>query len=183
MSLPSRAAALSTRASIWAISKISPAWIFSAKSLAHLMQTFEIEPEAVVHDLHPGYLSTSWAKEWAAERSLAAHRRAASPRAHRSLHGGARHRRAGDRLEPRRHRLRHRRPHLGRGSADRAVGWPDPGISSALRISITFPCPAARQRFASRGAWRLAACIMPVSMSNRRRCWRCSAQSRRKCAC
>ena len=34
------------------------------------MHTFEIEPEAVVHDLHPGYLSTSWAKEWAAERNL-----------------------------------------------------------------------------------------------------------------
>jgi hydrogenase maturation protein HypF len=34
------------------------------------MHTFEIEPETVVHDLHPGYLSTSWAKEWAAERGL-----------------------------------------------------------------------------------------------------------------
>ena len=34
------------------------------------MHTFEIEPEAVAHDLHPGYLSTSWAKEWAAERNL-----------------------------------------------------------------------------------------------------------------
>ncbi len=43
---------------------------FFREALAHLMQTFEIEPEAVVHDLHPGYLSTSWAKEWAAERKL-----------------------------------------------------------------------------------------------------------------
>jgi hydrogenase maturation protein HypF len=34
------------------------------------MRTFEIEPEAVVHDLHPGYLSTEWAKQWASERSL-----------------------------------------------------------------------------------------------------------------
>ena len=34
------------------------------------MRTFEIEPETVVHDLHPGYLSTSWAMEWAGERSL-----------------------------------------------------------------------------------------------------------------
>jgi hydrogenase maturation protein HypF len=34
------------------------------------MRTFEIEPEAVVHDLHPGYLSTTLAKEWAAERNL-----------------------------------------------------------------------------------------------------------------
>ncbi|MGD0346713.1 MAG: carbamoyltransferase HypF [Terracidiphilus sp.] len=43
---------------------------FFREALNHLMHTFEIEPEAVVHDLHPGYLSTSWAKEWAAERKL-----------------------------------------------------------------------------------------------------------------
>ena len=43
---------------------------FFTESLAHLMRTFEIEPQAVVHDLHPGYLSTSWAKQWAAERNL-----------------------------------------------------------------------------------------------------------------
>ncbi|HKN22496.1 MAG TPA: carbamoyltransferase HypF [Terracidiphilus sp.] len=43
---------------------------FFCEALAHLMHTFEIEPKAVVHDLHPGYLSTSWAKDWAAERNL-----------------------------------------------------------------------------------------------------------------
>ena len=43
---------------------------FFRESLAHLMHTFEIEPQVVVHDLHPAYLSTSWAKEWAAGRSL-----------------------------------------------------------------------------------------------------------------
>ncbi|MGA3129650.1 MAG: carbamoyltransferase HypF [Terracidiphilus sp.] len=43
---------------------------FFCEALEHLMYTFEIEPEAVAHDLHPGYLSTSWAKEWAAERGL-----------------------------------------------------------------------------------------------------------------
>ncbi len=43
---------------------------FFRESLAHLMHTFEIEPETVVHDLHPGYLSTSWAKGWAVERGL-----------------------------------------------------------------------------------------------------------------
>ncbi len=43
---------------------------FFEESLAHLMRTFEIEPKTVVHDLHPGYLSTGWAKEWAAERGL-----------------------------------------------------------------------------------------------------------------
>ena len=43
---------------------------FFRESLTHLIRTFEIEPEAVVHDLHPGYLSTTLAKEWAAERGL-----------------------------------------------------------------------------------------------------------------
>ena len=43
---------------------------FFRESLDHLMRTFEIEPRTVVHDLHPGYLSTQWAKEWAQERGL-----------------------------------------------------------------------------------------------------------------
>jgi hydrogenase maturation protein HypF len=43
---------------------------FFRESLDHLMRTFEIEPRTVVHDLHPGYLSTGWAKEWARERGL-----------------------------------------------------------------------------------------------------------------
>jgi hydrogenase maturation protein HypF len=44
---------------------------FFKDSLEHLMRTFEIEPQTVVHDLHPGYLSTEWAKQWAHERGLA----------------------------------------------------------------------------------------------------------------
>jgi hydrogenase maturation protein HypF len=43
---------------------------FFRESLEHLMRTFEIEPQTVVHDLHPGYLSTNWAREWARERGL-----------------------------------------------------------------------------------------------------------------
>lgn len=43
---------------------------FFREALEHLMRTFEIEPRAVAHDLHPGYLSTAWAKEWAAARNL-----------------------------------------------------------------------------------------------------------------
>lgn len=43
---------------------------FFEESLAHLMHTFQIDPQAVVHDLHPGYLSTSWALEWAGKRGL-----------------------------------------------------------------------------------------------------------------
>ncbi len=48
---------------------------FFHESLAHLMRTFEIEPETVVHDLHPAYLSTSWAKEWASQRGFSPHGR------------------------------------------------------------------------------------------------------------
>jgi len=43
---------------------------FFEHSLAHLSHTFEIEPQVVVHDLHPGYLSTSWSKEYAKQRGL-----------------------------------------------------------------------------------------------------------------
>ena len=91
---------------------------FFRESLAHLMRTFEIEPETVVHDLHPGYLSTSWAKEWAGERELRLiavqhhHAHIAACMAEHGLEGPV------DRPVARRHRLRHRWPHLGRGSAD-----------------------------------------------------------------
>lgn len=43
---------------------------FFEESLSHLMHTFEIEPRTVAHDLHPGYLSTNWAKQWAGNRNL-----------------------------------------------------------------------------------------------------------------
>ncbi len=43
---------------------------FFRESLDHLMRTFEIEPKTVVHDLHPGYLSTTWAREWAQDSGL-----------------------------------------------------------------------------------------------------------------
>ncbi len=43
---------------------------FFEESLRHLMNTFEIEPEFVVRDMHPGYLSSTWANRWAEERKL-----------------------------------------------------------------------------------------------------------------
>ena len=43
---------------------------FFRESLAHLMRTFEIEPRVLAHDMHPGYLSTQWAKDWAAQHDL-----------------------------------------------------------------------------------------------------------------
>jgi hydrogenase maturation protein HypF len=43
---------------------------FFEESLKHLMHTFEIKPEVVAHDLHPGYLSTAWANSWAEQNGL-----------------------------------------------------------------------------------------------------------------
>jgi hydrogenase maturation protein HypF len=43
---------------------------FFKESLDHLMRTFEIQPQTVVHDLHPGYLTTMLARDWAREREL-----------------------------------------------------------------------------------------------------------------
>jgi hydrogenase maturation protein HypF len=36
---------------------------FFESALAHMQETFEVQPECVVHDLHPEYLSTQWAQE------------------------------------------------------------------------------------------------------------------------
>ncbi|HEY1578021.1 MAG TPA: carbamoyltransferase HypF [Terracidiphilus sp.] len=43
---------------------------FFEHSLGHLMHTFEIDPQTIAHDMHPGYLSTAWAKQWAGNRGL-----------------------------------------------------------------------------------------------------------------
>lgn len=39
------------------------AYAFFKMTMEHIQQIFEIEPELIVHDLHPEYLSTKWAKE------------------------------------------------------------------------------------------------------------------------
>ena len=39
------------------------AYRFFQKSVSHLGRIFEIEPELIVHDLHPEYLSSRWARE------------------------------------------------------------------------------------------------------------------------
>jgi hydrogenase maturation protein HypF len=36
---------------------------FFGEALKHLKRTFEIDPQAIAYDLHPGYLSTKWAQE------------------------------------------------------------------------------------------------------------------------
>ena len=40
------------------------------RTVGHLLRLFRVEPEAVVADLHPGYLSTEWARRFAAERGI-----------------------------------------------------------------------------------------------------------------
>jgi hydrogenase maturation protein HypF len=74
---------------------------------------YEVDPQQVAADAHPGYHTRAWADEHAPGRGGP---RPPSPRAHRGRHGGARGAsgRAGHRLRLRRHRLRHRRRHLGR---------------------------------------------------------------------
>jgi hypothetical protein len=94
---------------------------------------------------------------------FAADRRAASPRAHRRLHGRARLEGPVIGLSARRHRLRHRWPHLGRGSAD----CPAPILEFERFAHLDYvPCPAARRRFASRGAWRSGICMRPASIES-----------------
>jgi hydrogenase maturation protein HypF len=38
---------------------------FFESALAHLQRTFDVQPECVVHDLHPEYISTQWAQDYA----------------------------------------------------------------------------------------------------------------------
>ncbi|MGI9176834.1 MAG: carbamoyltransferase HypF [Pirellulales bacterium] len=40
------------------------------RTAAHLMRLFDITPAAVIADLHPGYLSTGWARDFAAAHGL-----------------------------------------------------------------------------------------------------------------
>ncbi|MBU8870167.1 MAG: carbamoyltransferase HypF [Gemmatimonadales bacterium] len=42
---------------------------FFTETVATLQQVLECEPKVVAHDLHPGYFSTRWAKEWAEEQA------------------------------------------------------------------------------------------------------------------
>lgn len=43
---------------------------FFESALEHLQKTFDIKPECVAHDLHPEYLSTQWAMDYARKHGL-----------------------------------------------------------------------------------------------------------------
>jgi len=43
---------------------------FFEESLGHFLRSFELEPQVVVRDAHPGYLSTRWVEEFAQKRGL-----------------------------------------------------------------------------------------------------------------
>ena len=44
--------------------------MFYEECLANLKQVYRVQPVAIVHDLHPGYLSTRWAVEEGTERDI-----------------------------------------------------------------------------------------------------------------
>ena len=85
-------------------------------AIARLERFLDVRPDVVAHDMHPDYLSTTYALGRGAERHV---RRAAPPRARGQRDGGARPRRTGDGPRVRRHRLRHGRHVLGRRTAHR----------------------------------------------------------------
>ena len=46
---------------------------FYARTIDHFTRILDITPQAVAHDLHPGYMSTVFAKQYAAENTLEIH--------------------------------------------------------------------------------------------------------------
>ena len=91
---------------------------FFCDAVTYLSRILEIEPEVIAHDLHPDYLSDKMGLD--AERG-ASRRCAASPCAHRRVHGGEPDRWTGYWTGPGWHRLWHRWADLGRRSADRGI--------------------------------------------------------------
>ena len=137
---------------------------FFRETLGTLKRFFRVSPEAVAHDLHPNYMSTRFALE---ESGLRGDWRAASPCAHRELHGRQRPQRAGDRGGAGWNRIRNRWEDLGRRIPGHAVSKD----SSAGDTCATCRLPAGMPRSASRGAARSRICA--ILRIRRPRCCRC----------
>ena len=129
-----------------------------AEGVAHFERLFAVAPEVVAHDLHPDYLSTTYAL---AREGVDARRRPAPPRPPGGGAGRARRARAGDRGDLRRHRLRHRRDGVGRRAAGRRprrlrARRPPVARAHARRRPRRAPAVADGLRVAGRGAGRRA---------------------------
>ena len=124
------------------------------------MRTFEIEPQTVVHDLHPGYLSTTGQNSGppnAACRLIAVQHHHAHIAACMAEHA-------------------HRHPVIGLSLDGTGYGtdgriWggevldlPSRQFRSASRISNTSRCRAAMPRCENRGAWRSGIACSGISM-------------------
>ncbi len=94
------------------------------ESIARMERFLRVKPEIVAHDLHPEYLSTTYAL---ARPERSEDWRAASSRPRRKRDGGARTGRPGHRRRVRRHRLRHRWHGLGRRGVGCAATRPSSG--------------------------------------------------------
>ena len=107
-----------------------------ATGIDHFGRLFAVEPEVVVHDLHPEYLSTKHAMELEGVRLMAIQHHHAHLAACLAEHGEAR---SGRRRDLRRQRVRRGRHRLGRRAACgrsgrlRARGPPVPGAAPGRR--------------------------------------------------
>ena len=151
---PSRWAAAGRRSSAitWATSITTrPTAPSTERHRASRAAASTLEPERLVHDLHPDYASTRYAR--ARDRTCVAARACSIitptwPAAWPSNGLDGR----GDRRDLRRHGLRHRRRDLGR----RVPGRRSRRVSTRGPPALTSACRAASRPSASPGGWRVA---------------------------
>ncbi len=138
----------------------------STAALEHLAFMTGQQPAVIACDMHPGYATTAWARRNAARPP--GDRRPAPPRPRRLAAGrpsAAGH--PDHRGHLRRHRLRHRRHHLGRGTAGhRRPGGVQPGrapraVRAARRRRRGAPARPHRAGPAEPGRHRLGADDLP----------------------
>ena len=117
-----------------------------AEGIAHFERLFAVAPEVVAHDLHPDYLSTTYALARDGVEHVAVQHHHAHLAAALAEHGETA---AGGRRDLRRRRARDRRHGMGRRAARRR-----PARLRARRPPVARA--AARRRRAVREPWRMA---------------------------